>query len=274
MLFLIKPNQQKMQNLGFLTDFKLLGADSEIIEYADYFLVKTPSNPTFIDGNCMVLKTLELLQDKVKLEAVFKAHFKMATQKHHLSFKLMDNLSEDLLKNYLKDKYLYDRLAVMTYVQSNISAPVYDENKWVIRPFLSELDWEKWAENEIKERPTIFSKASFQGYLIGRMEVYKQLNKQGFGNFYGVFQEEDLLSSAGLYIFDGIGRFQQVRTIEHARRQGMCNALIQSIYKSNETKMKAAVIVADEAYHALKLYEGLGFRSKQNQYDLTKVLAH
>ncbi|MBL4649189.1 MAG: GNAT family N-acetyltransferase, partial [Aureispira sp.] len=92
------------------------------------------------------------------------------------------------------------------------------------------------------------------------------------GNFYGVFREGELLASAGLYIFDEIGRFQQVRTMEKARGQGMCKALIQFMYTQNANQIQEAVIVADEDYHALKLYEGLGFKSKENQYDLTKVI--
>jgi hypothetical protein len=64
-----------MNNLGFLTDFKLLGVNSEVKEYADYFLVKTPLNPTFIEGNCMVLKSPKLLENKAMLESRFKTHF-------------------------------------------------------------------------------------------------------------------------------------------------------------------------------------------------------
>jgi len=261
-----------MNNLGFLTDFKLLGADSEIIEYADYFLVKTLSNPTFIDGNCMVLKTPELLQNKTKLEACFKTHFEARTKEHHLSFKLMNKASEELLQRYLDDQYSYDKLAVMTYEATKNVEPTIQNKAWEIRAFASNLDWEQWTENEIRERPILFTEKSFTAYLLGRRFVYKEFVQKGFGNFYGVFQRGELLGSAGLYIFDGIGRFQQVRTIEKVRRQGICKALIQFIYTQNENQMQEAVMVADEDYHALKLYEGLGFKSKENQYDLTKVI--
>lgn len=263
-----------MNNLGFLTDFKLLGADSSITEYANYFLVKTPSNPTFIDGNCFVLKSPNLLEHKISLEKDFKKHFARATNEHHVSFKLMEKPSEELRKAYLNDEYSYDQLAVMTYEGTKNIEKVLEHKAWTMRAFTSNLDWEQWAENEIQERPTIYTESSFKAYLLGRIAVYKELTSQGFGKFYGVFQEEELLASAGLYIFDHIGRFQQVRTIEKARRQGMCKALIQFIYTQNATEMQEAVMVADEEYHALKLYEGLGFKSKQNQYDLTKVFSH
>lgn len=261
-----------MNNLGFLTDFKLLGADSEIIEYTHYFLVKTPSNPTFIDGNCLVLKSPELLKDKTKLEKDFKTHFGLETNQHHLSFKLMEVISGELLSTYLKDQYEYDKLAVMTYEAKKNTTRVLENTAWEIRAFSLDADWEQWAKNEIEERPSIFTESSFKNYLWGRIAVYKALTRQGFGNFYGLFQKGELLASAGLYVFDGIGRFQQVRTLEKARRQGMCKALIQFIYVQNASKMEEAVIVADEEYHALKLYEGLGFKSKENQYSLTKVL--
>jgi hypothetical protein len=263
-----------MNNLGFLTDFKLLGTDSRVTEYANYFLVKTPSNPTFIDGNCLVLKSPKLLQDKERLERDFKTHFEARTNQHHLSFKLMEIVSDELLQAYLGDQYEYDKLAVMTYEAAKDLAIVRENKASEIRAFSLNSDWEQWTKNEIEERPIIFTEASFKGYLLGRRLVYRQLVEQGFGNFYGVFQNGELLASAGLYVFDNIGRFQQVRTIEKARRQGMCRALIQFIYTQNATQMQEAVMVADEEYHALKLYEGLGFESKQNQYSLTKVLSH
>lgn len=260
-----------MKNLGFLTDFKLLGGDSEVREYADYFLVKTPSNPTFIDGNCMVLKSPKLLENKTSLEGCFKAHFEAATNQHHIGFKLLETVSDGLLEAYLQDQYEYDKLAVMTYAAEKKIARVLDPKIGTIRSFSSNSDWDQWAANEIQERPTIFTAASFKAYLFGRRIVYRELAEQGFGNFYGVFQAGELLGAAGLYIFDQIGRFQQVRTIEKARRQGICKALIQFMYAQNAPHMQDAVMVADEDYHALTLYEGLGFRSQDNQYDLTKV---
>jgi ribosomal protein S18 acetylase RimI-like enzyme len=261
-----------MNNLGFLTDFKLLGANSEVKEYADFFLVKTPLSPTFIEGNCMVLKSPKLLENKANLESRFKTHFETVINQHHVSFKLMSKPSDELLQAYLQDEYEYDKLAVMTYVGAKNIASVLDPKIGTIRTFNSNSDWEKWAKNEIEERPMIYTEASFKEYLFARVDVYKELAAKGFGDFYGVFRNGELLASAGLYIFDGIGRFQQVRTMEKARRQGICKALIQFIYTENASQMQEAVIVADEEYHALKLYEGLGFKSKQNQYDLTKVI--
>jgi ribosomal protein S18 acetylase RimI-like enzyme len=261
-----------MNNLGFLTDFKLLGVNSEVKEYADYFLVKTPLNPTFIEGNCMVLKSPKLLEDKAKLESRFKTHFETVINQHHVSFKLMSKPSDELLQVYLQDEYEYDKLAVMTYVGAKNIASVLEPKIGTIRTFNSNSDWEQWAKNEIEERPMIYTEASFKEYLFARVDVYKELAAKGFGDFYGVFENGELLASAGLYIFDEIGRFQQVRTMEKARRQGICKALIQFMHTQNASQMQEAVIVADEAYHALKLYEGLGFKSKQNQYDLTKVI--
>lgn len=263
-----------MQNLGFLTDFKLLGTDSEVTEYPDYFLTKTLSNPTFIDGNCLILKSPELLKDKVHLEQQFKAHFDLETSEHHIGLKLMEKPSDDLLNVYLQDEYEYDKLVVMTYQKKKERQQIKVDPVWTIRQFEIEGDWGQWIENEIKERPAIFSEASFTNYLLNRKVVYQELVQQGKGNFYGVFQNGELLASAGLYIFDGIGRFQQVRTIEKARKKGMCKALIDYIHTRNATKMTEAVIVADEDYHALKIYEGLGFQCRENQYSLTKVLRH
>lgn len=264
-----------MNNLGFFTDFKLLGSDAKVTEYVDYYLVETPTNPTFIDGNCMVLKSPDLLLDKDKLEKLFKCHFSEATNQHHVGFRLMHIPSDEILAPYLQnDQYQIDNLAVMTYDKEAVEAKtVLQEERDHIRPFSSDLDWEQWTQHEIRERPTVFSEASFKAYLLNRRNVYKTMITQEMGNFYGVFRDGKLLAAAGLYIFDKIGRFQQVRTIESARRQGLCKRLIQHIYTVNMLQMEEAVIVADEDYHALKIYEGLGFRTRENQYDLTKVVA-
>jgi ribosomal protein S18 acetylase RimI-like enzyme len=58
------------------------------------------------------------------------------------------------------------------------------------------------------------------------------------------------------------GRFQAVDTAEAYRRRGICSRLVVEAGRHGIEQFGAAklVIVADPEYHALGLYESLGFR--------------
>jgi predicted GNAT family acetyltransferase len=63
----------------------------------------------------------------------------------------------------------------------------------------------------------------------------------------------------GLFFLAGMGRFQSVVTAEQHRNRGICKTLLSEVISRTAGFAGPLVMVADEAYHAGKIYESLGF---------------
>ena len=74
----------------------------------------------------------------------------------------------------------------------------------------------------------------------------------------------------GVFATGMLGRFQAVGTHPAYRRQGICGALVYQTgrYALEQMKLETLVMVADENYHAAKIYETIGFEPEEHQVGL------
>ena len=74
-------------------------------------------------------------------------------------------------------------------------------------------------------------------------------------------ESRDVLASCGLVVTGERGRFQAVDTAEVHRRKGICSRLVvEAAQRATARGAKHLVIAAEPDYHALGLYESLGFQ--------------
>jgi ribosomal protein S18 acetylase RimI-like enzyme len=71
-----------------------------------------------------------------------------------------------------------------------------------------------------------------------------------------------VVGSCGVVVTDDRGRFQAVDTAQAYRRRGICSRLVVDAAADAVARFGARrlVICADPNYHALGIYESLGFR--------------
>ena len=69
----------------------------------------------------------------------------------------------------------------------------------------------------------------------------------------------------------GRGRFQTVVTAPEHRRRGVCSRLVVEAAQraAEDHGAERFVIVADANYHALGLYESLGFERRESVFNVT-----
>ena len=74
--------------------------------------------------------------------------------------------------------------------------------------------------------------------------------------------------SCGVVVTGGRGRFQVVDTALAYRRRGICSRLVVEAARRSAEDYGAErfVIVADADYHALGLYESLGFERREHVF--------
>jgi predicted GNAT family acetyltransferase len=80
------------------------------------------------------------------------------------------------------------------------------------------------------------------------------------------------VADLGLFVIDGVGRFQSVETLPEFRRRGICGTMVYQVanYGFERLGAKRLVMIADEFYHAAKIYESVGFRPTERQVGLEK----
>ena len=62
-----------------------------------------------------------------------------------------------------------------------------------------------------------------------------------------------------MFFLEGMGRFQSVITGERHRNRNVCKSLLSEVISRTAGRADRLVMVADETYHAGKIYESLGF---------------
>jgi ribosomal protein S18 acetylase RimI-like enzyme len=89
----------------------------------------------------------------------------------------------------------------------------------------------------------------------------KALFRAGRGAWYAALAGGEVAGSSGVIVTAGLGRFQAVDTAEPHRRKGICSRLVVEAARraTADCGAECFVIAADPGYHALGLYESLGF---------------
>ncbi|WP_235689153.1 GNAT family N-acetyltransferase, partial [Aeromonas veronii] len=120
-------------------------------------------------------------------------------------------------------------------------------------------DWPEWLDFELNERDEGHSEQSYLPYLRSRKALYQAMIADGLGDWWGIWQEGQLVASCGLFFCGTLGRFQLVRTHHAWRNQGLCRQLLSQVARAGLSRAKLLIIVADEHYHAQRIYRSLGF---------------
>jgi ribosomal protein S18 acetylase RimI-like enzyme len=112
-----------------------------------------------------------------------------------------------------------------------------------------------------------------EGYRVfsrARLEDRRQHFAAGRGAWYVALDPAsgDVAASCGIVVTGGRGRFQVVETAPGYRRRGVASRMLVEAarHAADVYGAERFVIVADTNYHALGLYESLGFRRHEHVY--------
>jgi ribosomal protein S18 acetylase RimI-like enzyme len=122
--------------------------------------------------------------------------------------------------------------------------------------------WEQVVELQVVGRAPGFSEVESREFSARRLFELRDLFRNRRGAWYVAEREREVVGSCGIVVTNGRGRYQTVDTAEAHRRQGICSRLLvaAAAHAARAYGARQLVIAADPAYHALGLYESLGFR--------------
>jgi hypothetical protein len=254
----------KINLLSHKTDLIISSFSGKITDKGDYLVIKTSSEPDYFWGNYLLFTKEPQEGDYEKWTNIYKYEF--GDNPGFMTF-TWDSSKEGLTEEFIKNDFKLNKCHVLE-LQKAIKPLKYNKNV-EIRELKLEDDWEQYVEVHINENWGL-SNQSQKAFLEGQRESAKKIVESGKGKRFGAFLGKKLVGEAGIYYEGNLGRYNQISTHQNFRRQGICGTLVYNTAKiAFETMgIKTLVIVADEEYHAAKIYMNVGFKVCEKQISL------
>ena len=259
-----------IQSLGYRTDLFFPRFDGEIEDHGDFLVVRTPSNPSFYWGNFLLFASPPMDGDLERGRELFAQHIGAPPTVQHFAFGWDGTAGETgEITPFLNAGFTLEETVVLT-AREVIRPAKYHEDV-VVRILTEDWEWEAALENRVAARDSEHDEAGWRVYAARQISRYRAMTRAGLGNRFGAFLDGVLVGDLGVFVRDGVGRFQTVGTHPDFRRRGVCGALVHQASLRCLAEMGAQVLVmkADAHYHAAHIYESIGFVPVERQMGMT-----
>jgi ribosomal protein S18 acetylase RimI-like enzyme len=256
-----------INSLVWATDIDVLAPDHTVDRRDGYWVVQSPSNPTFWWGNLLIFDEAPAVGDGERWEALFAKEFSECPRVTHRTF-AWDRVDgepgtaehEFVARGYelewtsglvARPERVLEHPAANSQVEVRALDPAADEQLWeaVIGLQMAGAD------------------AEFQGskyhlnFLRARQRDLREIFRNGRGSWYVALLDGQLAGALGIVVTETRARYQAVETAEEFRRRGIARRLVFEAARDacSKHQIDHFVIAADPDYHAIAIYEGLGF---------------
>ena len=255
-------------SLGYRTDLLFASFEGEVADRGDYLVIRTPSNPSYWWGNFLLFANPPGAGDAARWTELFKREIGVPPAVNHMVFG-WDTVNGDAgeVAGFLERGFSLAREVVLS-AQEVVKPPKTSEAAEV-KPLTEDWEWEAALELSVMCRDPRFEEDAHRTFLARKFANYRAMSRAGLGSWHGAFLEGKLVADLGLF-FDGeVGRFQSVETHPDFRRRGLCGRLVYEVARAAlQERAETLVMIADEEYHAAKIYESVGFRPAERQVAL------
>jgi ribosomal protein S18 acetylase RimI-like enzyme len=256
----------------YATGIDVLGPDRIVERRDDHLVVRSPSNPAFYWGNFLLFDAPPAEGDRERWEALFDATFDDEPRVVHRAFGWDVTDAELGAAETELVPYGYDVEGVVGLVADagGVVAHPRANREVEIRaldPDGDEALWDGVVELQVAGRDAVFAEEPYRAFSRARNADQRALFGAGHGAWYVALDPTsgEVVGSCGIVVTDGRGRYQAVDTAEAHRRKGICSRLVVEAARLSEERFgtERFVICAEPDYHALGLYEGLGFERRE-----------
>jgi ribosomal protein S18 acetylase RimI-like enzyme len=260
--------QNKIQSLGYRTDFIFNKCDGSI-EFKDkYVVATTKSNPNYFWGNLLLYPAPPKKGDLESWTKDFKEEF-TNPQIYHMTFAWdSTNGEQGDVSEFISEGFDLESSIVLS--TNKVETPKKFNSAVGIKLITEEVDYNKCVEIQVLTSNDYLSEEAWKGFYKKSMDQYRELIRQKKGFWFGAILDNQIVGSLGVFIEDDIARFQIVSTSPDYQRRGVCSTLVyeSAKYVLENTQASTLVMVADEDYHAAKIYESVGFIPTEKQIGL------
>jgi ribosomal protein S18 acetylase RimI-like enzyme len=263
------------RSLVWATGIDVLPLDRVVERRPEFLLVRSPSNPAHYWGNLLLFDEAPRAGDALHWEALFDEVFADEPRVRHRTFAWdrTDGAAGAAYEEFAGRGYRMDE-SVGLVADAHQFAPHPRENRDVVvqalDPAADEPLWDAVFELQVADPDGEHEEESHRAFTRARLEDQRALFRAGRGAWYVAIEPAsgEVAGSCGVVVTAGRGRFQAVDTALAHRRRGVSSRLVVEAARraSEDYGAERFVIVADPAYHALGLYESLGFERAEHVF--------
>ena len=258
-----------INSLVWATDIDVLAPDHTVERRDGYWVVQSPSNPTFWWGNFLVMDDAPAPNDGERWEQLFAREFAARPEVTHRSF-AWDRVDGEIgaaEDELVAGGYVLEPTCGLIAAAGQIEEhPGANEEVEVrmLDPDGDEPLWEGVIDVQMAGSDQEFA-GSLREYhltfLRRRQAEHRAIFRAGRGGWYVALLDGGVAGSLGVVVTERRARYQAVDTAEAFRRRGIARRLVVDAARDALSKhpIDHFVIAADPDYHAIGIYEGVGF---------------
>lgn len=224
-----------------------------------YGLIRTPSNPTFRWGNCLVLPAPPDPAALDALEALHAAQFPARTVPAF--YWAADAVEGPIAAALAARGYHVEVELSLTMGRAGLPAPTLPAGVRV-EPVRSVAEWAEFVRFRLLLWPDLPVDYQLQRAAMGWRSA--QANA---GDWWLMWRDGAVIGSMGLFWRDGVARYQDVDVLADHRGQGLGRAMFHTVRARSEAAGDFAtqLIVADRGSQAHAWYERMGFQPETGE---------
>jgi ribosomal protein S18 acetylase RimI-like enzyme len=256
-------------SLVWATDIDVLAVDGVVVQRDGYLVVRSPSHPEFYWGNLLLFPDPPAAGDGARWEQRFEAEFGGKPGVEHVTFAWdrVDGALGAARAEFIARGYNVEESVGLVATPGSLRAHPRANREVLVHTLDPDGDgdlWDQVVELQVASRDRDSDEQAHRDFCRRRLSDRRALFRAGRGAWYVATEpdDRDVLGSCGVVVTGGRGRFQVVDTAAAHRRKGICSRLVVEA-ADRAARLHGAdrfVIAADPGYHALGLYESLGFR--------------
>jgi ribosomal protein S18 acetylase RimI-like enzyme len=253
--------------LAWATDVDVLPLDRVVQRVDDHLVVRSPGNPEHYWGNMLIFDEPPRAGDRERWSAAFAAAFADQPRVRHRTFAWdgTDGALGSAREEFVASGYELEETVALVAAAEEVHAHARANRVVRIRaldpaPGADTALWAQVIELQMAASDERFAEDVHRAFLHARARELRTLFLDGRGAWYVALGSDhggEVLGSCGVVLTGARGRFQAVDTAQAHRRRGICSRLV--VEAAQISGAQRLVICADPEYHALGLYESLGF---------------
>ncbi len=264
--------------LGWRSHLLACGFGGEIAPRDDCIVVRSPSNPTYYWGNCLILPEAPRDADLAHWLQRFDDEIaRRQPDSQHLAF----GVNADALPHALPSWRAagideFDATAVLSLEPADLAAApaVRDMPDLVLRSLDLSHEIDLAVEAQVRARDASFEADGYRVFRRSAMQRMAAMQQAGVGEWFGAMAGDVLAADCGLVHSgpQGLGRFQYVETQAEWRRRGLCRALVHHVctHAFTTLKLQRLVMCADPHDVAIGIYRSVGFSQVESHWCLQR----
>ena len=258
--------------LVWATDIDVMPADHVLERRDRYLVVRSPSHPGFYWGNLLILDDPPTNGDGSQWERWFDAEFERDPRVRHRTFAWdrVDGALGRAAEEFVSRGYELEETVGLVATADEVQAHPRENREVAVRALDHDAEddlWDQVVELQVAGRDEQFDEHTYRDFCRQRLRDTRALFRAGRGAWYVAVDaaEGEVLGSCGIVVTAGRGRFRSVDTAAAHRRKGICSRLVvEAAHRATEVHgARRFVVAADPGYHALGLYESLGFKRSE-----------